>query len=147
MNAEQQIELRRKVAELLVVRASGHALDSLREYPAWELSNQELENLLREGVGGVIFYGGTVNEIQERTAKLRSFSNESLLFCADVEEGVGQRFDGGSFLPPPMALGLGYLKDPENSLKLAEEYGQCVGDQARNSPNHLLIGCIFPLFH
>lgn len=131
MNAEQQMELRRKVAELLVVRASGHALDSLREYPSWELSNQELENLLREGVGGVIFYGGTVNEIQERTAKLRSFSNESLLFCADVEEGVGQRFDGGSFLPPPMALGLGYLKDPESSLELAEEYGKCVGDQAR----------------
>ena len=52
MNAEQQIELRRKVAELLVVRASGHPFDSLREYPAWELSNQELENLLREGVGG-----------------------------------------------------------------------------------------------
>ena len=67
MNAEQQMELRRKVAALLIVRASGHALDSLREYPSLELSNQELENLLREGVGGVIFYGGTVNEIQERS--------------------------------------------------------------------------------
>ncbi len=131
MNAEQQLELRRKVAELLVVRASGHALDSLREYPAWELSNQELKNLLRDGVGGVILYGGTVNEIQERTATLQSLCNTELLFCADVEEGVGQRFAGGSFLPPPMALGLRYLKDPDHTIKLAEEYGKCVGDQAR----------------
>ncbi len=131
MKSQEYLELKKKVAELFVVRASGHALDSLRQYPAWELSNQELKNLLREGVGGVILYGGNVNEIQERTSELIGFSDKPIFFCADVEEGVGQRFAGGSFLPPPLALGLRYLEDPESVLRLAEEYGNCVGDQAR----------------
>ncbi len=131
LNSQQQQDLKKKVAELLVVRASGHASDSEREYPSWELSNQELKTLLEEGVGGVILHGGTVNEVKERTAKLRNFSEYPILYCADVEEGVGQRFGGGSLLPPPMALGLRYLKDPEDSIGLAEEYGRCIGDQAR----------------
>ncbi len=131
MKSQEYLELKKKVAELFVVRASGHALDSLRQFPAWELSNQELKNLLREGVGGVILYGGNVNEIQERTSELLGFSDKPIFFCADVEEGVGQRFAGGSFLPPPLALGLRYLEDPESALRLAEEYGHCVGNQAR----------------
>lgn len=32
-------ELRRKIAALLVVRASGHLLDDQRGYPRWELDN------------------------------------------------------------------------------------------------------------
>ena len=36
-------ELRQAVANLLVVRASGHATDRQRRYPRWELSNNELE--------------------------------------------------------------------------------------------------------
>ena len=38
--------LRRRVAELLVVRASGHLSDQQRRYPQWELPNSELQRLL-----------------------------------------------------------------------------------------------------
>ena len=59
MNAADisQSELRQAVARLLVVRASGHATDRQRRYPRWELSNNELEELLGAGVGGVILLG------------------------------------------------------------------------------------------
>ena len=45
--------MRRQVAELLVLRASGHLSDQQRRYPQWELPNSELQRLLREGVGGL----------------------------------------------------------------------------------------------
>ncbi|MFM9110629.1 MAG: hypothetical protein ACKOPN_08605, partial [Prochlorococcaceae cyanobacterium] len=35
-------ELRRRVAALLVVRASGHLADGQRRYPRWELDNASL---------------------------------------------------------------------------------------------------------
>ncbi len=131
MTSKLQKDLRRKVAKLLVVRASGHALDSQRKYPAWELSNEALQTLLKGGVGGVILHGGSVNELQQRCQRLRSWSSHPILLCADVEEGVGQRFEGGTWLPPPMALGKKYLKDAKEAILLAEEYGRCIGHQAR----------------
>jgi len=48
-------DLRRQVAELFIVRASGFNLDSQRLYPNLEASNSNLKRLLEEGVGGVIF--------------------------------------------------------------------------------------------
>ena len=78
--------LRRRVAELLVLRASGHLSDQQRRYPQWELANSELQRLLQEGIGGVILLGGSAVELQQRTQQLQGWSDQRLLFCADVEE-------------------------------------------------------------
>ncbi|KZR74406.1 glycoside hydrolase family 3 N-terminal domain-containing protein [Prochlorococcus marinus] len=131
MNPPIQSPLRRQVAELLVVRASGHASDDQRRYPKWELSNAELKRLLAEGVGGVILLGGTSTEIRHRCKRLRQWAKAPLLLCADVEEGVGQRFEGGTWLVPPMALGRLYQEDQGRAVNLAERYGRCTGHQAR----------------
>jgi beta-glucosidase len=48
-----------------------------------------------------------------------------------VEEGVGQRFEGASWLVPPLALGRLHRSDPESALELAERYGRCCGRDAR----------------
>ena len=105
MKSQATESLRRRVAELLVVRASGHLSDQQRRYPQWELPNSELKRLLRDGVGGVILLGGSAVELQQRTQQLQGWSEQRLLVCADVEEGVGQRFEGASWLVPPLALG------------------------------------------
>ena len=89
-------DLRRQVAELFIVRASGFNLDSQRLYPNLEESNSNLKRLLEEGVGGVIFLGGTVKELEIRCNVLKKWSGQPLLLCADIEEGVGQRFYGDS---------------------------------------------------
>ena len=66
-------DLRRQVAELFIVRASGFNLDSQRLYPNLEVSNSKLKRLLEEGVGGVIFFGGTTKELEiQRTSKDKS---------------------------------------------------------------------------
>ncbi len=123
--------LRRLVASLLVVRASGHLSDGQRRYPQWELDNASLRRLLGEGAGGVILLGGSAAELRLRTRQLAAWSDEPLLLCADVEEGVGQRFEGASWLVPPLALGRIHGHDPEAALELAERYGRCSGREAR----------------
>ena len=124
-------ELRRKLASLLVVRGSGHARDHQRRYPRWELSNADLRELLDEGVGGVILLGGSAEELRLRCDQLQRWAGQPLLLCADVEEGVGQRFEGASWLAPPLALGALHQSDPEQAEALAERYGRCTGRQAR----------------
>jgi beta-glucosidase len=124
-------ELRRDVASLVVVRASGHLADAQRRYPRWELSNSTLQRLLAEGVGGVILLGGSSAEVRLRTRQLASWSSQPLLFCADVEEGVGQRFGGASWLAPPMSVGRIHAHDPDTALALAAAYGRCTAREAR----------------
>ena len=132
--------LRSQIAELLVVRASGHLDDLQRRYPRWELSNAELQRLLKDGVGGVILLGGSATELQQRTRQLQSWARDPLLLCADVEEGVGQRFEGASWLPPPLALGRLFQQRPDHALNLAERYGLCTGQQARRCGLNWVLG-------
>ncbi len=129
--ATEAMQRRQRVAPLLVVRASGHLSDGQRRYPRWELTNAELQRLLAEGVGGVILLGASAAELGQRTRQLASWSEQPLLFCADVEEGVGQRFEGASWLVPPLALGRIHAADAAAALALAERYGRCSGREAR----------------
>ena len=124
-------ELRRQLASLVVVRGSGHGSDGQRRYPRWELPNAQLQRLLADGVGGVILLGGSAAELRLRTAQLVRWAGAPLLLCADVEEGVGQRFEGASWLVPPLALGRLHDRDPQRAEALAERYGRCTGRQAR----------------
>ena len=140
MNSPTTKNLRRRVAELLVLRASGHLSDQQRRYPQWELANSELERLLQEGVGGVILLGGSAVELQQRTQQLQGWSDQRLLLCADVEEGVGQRFEGASWLVPPLALGRLHQRDPELALNMSERYGRCTGEQARRCGLNWVLG-------
>ena len=75
-------DLRRKVAELFIVRASGFNLDSQRLYPKLEESNSNLKRLLEDGVGGVIFLGGTVKELEIRCNVLKKWSGNCLLYTS-----------------------------------------------------------------
>ena len=124
-------DLRRQLASLLVVRGSGFASDGQRRYPRWELTNHSLQRLLAEGVGGVILLGGSAADLRLRCAQLRRWAAGPLLLCADVEEGVGQRFEGASWLVPPLALGRLHGREPARASALAERYGRCTGRQAR----------------
>lgn len=137
MNDSHDPQLLRLIASLLVVRASGFLADHQRRYPRWELPNTELRQLLEQGVGGVILLGGCAAEVALRCRQLQQWAQEAdgsprpLLLCADVEEGVGQRFEGASWLVPPLALGRLHRRDPERALALAERYGRCCGRDAR----------------
>jgi len=124
-------DLRRQVAELFIVRASGFNLDSQRLYPHLEESNSNLKRLLEEGVGGVILLGGTVKELEIRCNVLKKWSSKPLLLCADIEEGVGQRFYGGTKFIPPMGIAQIYKKDHNLAISIAEKIGYFTGKEAK----------------
>jgi beta-glucosidase len=141
MSSSDAASLRRRLAALLVVRASGHLADEQRRYPRWELANAELRRLLADGVGGVILLGGSAAELRLRTRQLLAWAGGGpLLLCADVEEGVGQRFGGASWLAPPLALGRLRRGDPEAALNLARRYGRCTGREARRLGLNWVLG-------
>ncbi len=125
-------DLRREVAELFIVRASGFNLDSQRLYPNLEASNSNLKRLLEEGVGGVIFLGGTVKELEIRCNVLKKWSGKPLLLCADIEEGVGQRFYGGTKFIPPMGIAQIYKEDHNLAISISEEIGYFTAKEAKH---------------
>lgn len=127
----REIALKEQIAQMVVVRASGHLYDHQIRYPAWEATNARLKRWLEEfNLGGVILLGGSSVELQARSQQLQSWAKLPLLVAADVEEGIGQRFPGGTWFPPPMALSSIYQRDPELARSFARQMGSITAREA-----------------
>ncbi len=126
-----QLSLPLLVAQLLVVRASGYLFDHQIRYPQWEPKQAQLRYWLQElGVGGVILLGGSAGELALRSQQLQAWSKIPLLLSADIEEGVGQRFAGATWFPPPMALGAIARHDPDKAADYATKMGAYTAQEA-----------------
>jgi beta-glucosidase len=66
-----------------------------------------------------------------KTQQMQGWATLPLLICADVEEGVGQRFSGATWFPPPMALAAWALRDGSAAIAAAEEMGAVTAQEAR----------------
>ncbi len=120
------------IAQLIVVRTTGYLFDRQLQYPQWEADSEKLRHLVETvGVGGVIFLGASAAEMALKTAQLQAWSAIPLLMCADVEEGVGQRFSGATVFPPPMALGAIALKNLPHATELARQMGSVIAQESR----------------
>jgi len=125
------LPLPKQVAQMVVVRASGHLFDHEIRYPRWEATRDQLRYWVEEvGVGGVILLGGSAAEVAVRSHQLQSWADIPLLLAADIEEGVGQRFSGATWFPPPMALGAWARHDPDAALAQAEKMGAAIAQEA-----------------
>lgn len=125
------LSLERQVAQLVVVRASGFLFDHQIQYPQWEPPAATLKRWIGElGVGGVILLGGSAVEVGLRSQQLQDWAAIPLLIAADIEEGVGQRFSGATWFPPPMALGAIAQHSPEEAIALAEDMGRIIAQEA-----------------
>jgi len=121
----------REIAQMFVVRASGHLFDHQREYPQWESDETTLHYWLSQvNIGGVILLGGNAVEVFQRTRQLRSWSSQPLLIAADIEEGVGQRFNGATWFPPPMSLAEIAKKDESEAVEYAYQMGMITAKEA-----------------
>ena len=118
------LSLIEQVSQMVVVRACGMLYDHQIEYPQWELPSAKLQTLISEyGVGGVILLGGSAPEVALKTQQMQSWAKVPLLIAADIEEGVGQRFSGATWFPPPMSL-------QTVSMKYAEAMGKITAEEA-----------------
>ncbi|AFY37469.1 Beta-N-acetylhexosaminidase [[Leptolyngbya] sp. PCC 7376] len=125
------LSLRQLIGQLIVVRSSGFLFDGDRLYPQWEEDNETLQTWIKDwSVGGVILLGGSAAEVSFKTKQLQSWADIPLLIAADIEEGVGQRFSGATWFPPPMALAEIYRKDKNKAIALAEQMGESTAREA-----------------
>lgn len=128
----QQLSLKQQVAQLLVVRTSGHLFDREIRYPQWEAPTAKLRHWIEDlGVGGVILLGGSTSELAVRIQQMQSWTKVPLLIAADIEEGVGQRFSGATWMPPAMALGAIAQHDLPQACDHAREMGAITAQEAR----------------
>lgn len=77
-------------------------------YPEFRFGKTSIEQgleLVRAGVGGFCFYGGTAEEVRHAAKALKDAADHPLLIAADYEEGVGRRVQGMTELPSNMAVG------------------------------------------
>ena len=116
---------------MVVVRASGYLFDHQIQYPVWEPPAETLRHWVQNlGVGGVLLLGGSAAEIGLRSHQLQDWATIPLLLAADIEEGVGQRFAGATWFPPPMALGAIAQRDLPTAMHLAEQMGEVTAREA-----------------
>jgi beta-glucosidase len=123
--------LKEAIGQMVVVRASGYLFDRQIRYPAWEPPAEKLRYWLQTlNLGGVILLGGSAAEISLRSQQLQSWSATPLLIGADIEEGVGQRFAGATWFPPPMALGAIAKRDLAQAKAYAAQMGAAIAKEA-----------------
>ncbi len=116
---------------MLVVRASGHLFDHEIRYPQWEAPTATLQHWIQDlGVGGVILLGGSTSELAVKIQQMQSWSQVPLLMAADIEQGVGQRFSGATWMPPPMALGAIAQSDLSQACDHARTMGAITAQEA-----------------
>ena len=64
------------------------------------------------------------------SSDLQNWANFPLLIAADIEEGVGQRFAGATWFPPPMALAAIAKKNLPLAKQLAKQMGTVTAQEA-----------------
>jgi beta-glucosidase len=127
-----KLTLAQQVAQMVVVRASSHLFDHQIQYPEFgECDRTTLKHWIGDlGVGGVIFWGGNGGELALRIQQLQAWATYPLLIAADIEEGVGQRFTGGTWFAPPMALNAIAQTDLPKAIEYARKMGAITAQEA-----------------
>jgi beta-glucosidase len=127
-----KLSLAQQVAQMVVVRASSHLSDHQIQYPEFgECDRATLKHWIQDlGVGGVIFWGGNGGELALRIQQLQAWAEYPLLIAADIEEGVGQRFTGATWFPPPMALNAIAQTDLPKAIEYARLMGATTAQEA-----------------
>ena len=114
------LSLDEKVGQLFVYVARGAFMNE-RSPEYRELLRQVRDN----GVGGVLWSLSDVYETAWLNRRLQEAAKVPLLISADLEAGVGMRFQNTTYWPWPMAVAA--AGDPA----LAEREGRVIGEEAR----------------
>ena len=89
--------LSRDVAQMVMPRLDGEKLGDARYLP-------QVHALIREGIGGFILFGGSVERTPGQLQGLQELSEIPLLIASDVERGLGQQLAGGTRFPSQRAV-------------------------------------------
>lgn len=116
----EKMTLREKIAQMIISHSEGtdgseNSSDFLRVR----------DLILKEKIGGVIFFKGTAKVQADMTNRWQEISQIPLLISADYERGTGMRLTDGSIFPNNMALGA------TGNEKYSYEMGKIIAEECR----------------
>jgi beta-glucosidase-like glycosyl hydrolase len=105
--------LRGDVAQMVMPRLDASKLGD----PAYNMQAQEL---VREGIGGFILFGGDIESTPRYLGGLQKLAAIPLLIAADIERGLGQQLDGGTRFPSQRAVASAINRRSKKDVELLD---------------------------
>jgi beta-glucosidase-like glycosyl hydrolase len=92
--------------------------------------------LIREGLGGFILFGGTVEHTPLQLRELQTFAGIPLLITSDVERGLGQQLAGGTRFPSQRAVASAVDRRSKKDVELLDKMLNAVRLETRAAGIH-----------
>ncbi len=127
----KNVGLRRSVAQLVMPRIEGTQLED-------QGYRDEMESLVKEGIGGFILFGGDITATPGRLAALQSGAEVPLLISSDVERGLGQQLAGGTRFPGQRAVAAAVNRRSRRDQDLLNAMLDAVRVETRAAGIHLV---------
>lgn len=123
--------LRREIAQMVMPRINGTQLED----PGYRAGIAEL---IAEGIGGFILFGGDVKGTPRRLRELQALAQIPLLISSDVERGLGQQLAGGTRFPGQRAIASAVNRRSRKDRDLLNAMLDAVREESRSAGIHAL---------
>jgi beta-glucosidase-like glycosyl hydrolase len=121
--------LREEVAQMVMPRIDGSKLSD----PA---CRARAEELVRQGIGGFILFGGDIEQTPRCLQALQSAAAVPLLIASDVERGLGQQLAGGTNFPSQRAVASAVQRRSKKDVELLDRMLDAVRRETRAAGIH-----------
>lgn len=121
--------LRREAAQMVMPRIDGERLDDAKYLAG-------VQALVRDGIGGFILFGGSIEQTPSRLQGLQETAEIPLLIASDVERGLGQQLLGGTRFPNQRAVASAVNRRAKSDLKLLDGMLDAVRSETRAAGIH-----------
>jgi len=125
------LTLREQVAQMVMPRINGQQLG---DPVYWH----EIEALVRQGLGGFILFGGTIEDTPRRLATLQDLAKVPLFIASDVERGLGQQLEGGTHFPSQRAVASAINRRSRKDQALLDTMLDAVRSESRAAGIHIV---------
>jgi len=130
----KQLDLKKKIAQLIMVRVNGKFYNSENYY------KRNLKKWISEDeIGGVISFSGNIHGTYHNIKDFQSWANTPLLVASDLERGLGQMMSGGTLFPSNMAIAA------TGDMTLAYKQGQITAQEALAMGIHVIFAPVMDI--
>jgi beta-glucosidase-like glycosyl hydrolase len=117
--------LEKRLYHLIISRLDGENIP-IPEY------QDRIFQLVRNGIGGFIIFGGKKEEVKHFVKTLQTISELPLFIASDIERGVGQQIQGSTLFPCQMSMAAAIDRSNHYDVGILEEAIQSVADEAEH---------------
>ena len=133
-NGWKQLDLKKKIAQLIMVRINGKFYNSESYY------KRNLKKWISDdGVGGVISFSGNIHGTYYNIKDFQAWADTPLLVASDLERGLGQMMSGGTLFPSNMAVAA------TEDTTLAYQQGQITAREALAMGIHVVFAPVMDI--